>query len=200
MPWASNREPIRVAVAATAPAQRPDTTGLAATTMTLADVDGDGILDLVLCNAGCVVAVGRGDGSFELRSTLGAGSGTPALAIGDLDAVLAFLRDAGLTVDGVAGARTAVQGHGPAEKISRAFDVPLGTYELPRALSPLARRAIAAERNPTIPASLASVIRGVAGLNTLPAARRFPPIFAPPRSKVPRRGAAAAGDEVFAIG
>src|SRR5512141_1564338 len=40
----------------------------------------------------------------------------------DLDAVLAFLRDAGLTVDGVAGARTAVQGHGPSEKVSRAFD------------------------------------------------------------------------------
>ena len=51
----------------------------------------------------------------------------------DLDAVLAFLRDAGLTVDGVAGARTAVQGHGPAEKVSRAFDVPIGTYDLPRA-------------------------------------------------------------------
>ena len=109
----------------------------------------------------------------------------------DLDAVLAFLRDAGLTVDGVTGARTAVQGHGPAEKISRAFDIPLGTYDLPRALSPRVRRAMAAERDPSIPASLASVIRGVAGLNTLPAARRFPPIFAPPRSRVPRRGAAA---------
>src|SRR5450759_2407313 len=109
----------------------------------------------------------------------------------DLDAVLAFLRDAGLTVDGVTGARTAVQGHGPAEKISRAFDIPLGTYDLPRALSPRVRLAMAAERDPSIPASLASVIRGVAGLNTLPAARRFPPIFAPPRSRVPRRGAAA---------
>jgi kumamolisin len=108
----------------------------------------------------------------------------------DLDAVLAFLRDSGLTVDGVAGARTAVQGHGPAEKVARAFDVPLGAYELPRDLSPRARRAIAAERDPSIPASLASVIRGVAGLNTLPAARRFPPILAPPRSKVPRRGLA----------
>jgi kumamolisin len=110
----------------------------------------------------------------------------------DLDAVLAFLRDAGLTVDGVAGARTAVQGHGPAEKIARAFDVPLGIYELPRAMTPLTRRAVAAERDPSIPASLAAVIRGVAGLNTLPAARRFPPIFAPTRSKVPRRGPAAA--------
>jgi kumamolisin len=110
----------------------------------------------------------------------------------DLDAVLAFLRDAGLTVDGVAGARTAVQGHGSAEKISRAFDIPLGSYDLPRALSPRVRQAIAAERDPSIPASLASVIRGVAGLNTLPAARRFPPIFAPTPSRVPRRGAARA--------
>ncbi len=110
----------------------------------------------------------------------------------DLDAVLAFLRDAGLTVDGVAGARTAVQAHGPAENVARAFDVPLGIYNLPRALSPRERRGMAAERNPSIPASLASVIRGVAGLNTFPAARRFPPIFAPTRSKVPRRGRAAA--------
>lgn len=110
----------------------------------------------------------------------------------DLDAVLSFLRDAGLTVDGVTGARTAVQAHGPAEKVARAFDIPLGEYDLPRSLSPLGRRAIAAERDPSIPASLAAVIRGIAGLNTLPAARRFPPILAPTRSKVPRRGPAAA--------
>ena len=110
----------------------------------------------------------------------------------DLDAVLAFLRDAGLSVDGVAGARTAIQAHGPAESVARAFDVPLGTYELPRAMTPLGKRVVAAERDPSIPASLAAVIRGVAGLNTLPAARRFPPIFAPTRSKVPRRGRAAA--------
>ncbi|HEX7614494.1 MAG TPA: protease pro-enzyme activation domain-containing protein [Thermoanaerobaculia bacterium] len=66
----------------------------------------------------------------------------------DLDAVLSFLRDAGLTVDGVVGARTAVQAHGPAENVARAFDVPLGVYDLPRSLSPLNRRAIAAERDP----------------------------------------------------
>jgi len=110
----------------------------------------------------------------------------------DLDAVLSFLRDNGLTVDGVAGARTAVQAHGPAEKVARAFDVPLGVYDLPRAMSPLTQRAVAADRDPSIPASLAAVIRGVAGLNTLPAARRFPPLLAPPRSKEPRRGPATA--------
>ena len=106
----------------------------------------------------------------------------------DLDAVLSFLRNAGLTVDSVAGARTAVQAHGPVEKIARAFDIPLGEYSLPPSLSPLRRRAIASERDPSIPASLAAVIRGIAGLNTLPAARRFPPILAPTRSRVPRRG------------
>ncbi len=110
----------------------------------------------------------------------------------DLDAVLSFLRDAGLTVDSIAGARTAVQAHGPVEKVARAFGIPFGEYDLPRSLSPLRRRAIAAERDPSIPASLAAVIRGIAGLNTLPAARRFPPILAPKRSKVPRRGLATA--------
>ncbi len=110
----------------------------------------------------------------------------------DLDAVLSFLRDAGLTVDGVAGARTSVQAHGPAEKVAHAFDVPIGVFDVPRSLSPLRRRAIATERDPSIPASLAAVIRGVAGLNTLPAARRFPPILAPTRSRVPRRSPAAA--------
>ncbi len=110
----------------------------------------------------------------------------------DLDAVLSFLRDSGLTVDAVAGARAAVQAHGPAEKVARAFDVPIGAYDLPRSLSPKVTRAIAAERDPSIPASLASVIRGIAGLNTLPGARRFPPILAPTRSRVPRRGPAKA--------
>ena len=110
----------------------------------------------------------------------------------DLDAVLSFLRDAGLAVDSVAGAGTAIQAHGSAEKVAQAFDIPIGVYDLPRSLSPLRRRAIAAERDPSIPASLAAVIRGIAGLNTLPAARRFPPILSPARSKVPRRGPAAA--------
>ncbi len=108
----------------------------------------------------------------------------------DLDAVLAFLTDAGLRVDGVVGARTAVQASGPADAVARAFDAPIGLYAPPRGVA--ARRAYGIERDPTIPASLAAVIRGVAGLNDLPAARRFPPLLAPPRSKVPRRGPAAA--------
>jgi kumamolisin len=105
----------------------------------------------------------------------------------DLDAVLAYLRDAGLRVDGVAGARTAVQASGPAEAVARAFDAPIGVYAPPRAVSTRSR-VYGIERDPTIPASLAAVIRGVAGLNDLPAARRFPPLLAPKRSRVPRRG------------
>jgi kumamolisin len=108
----------------------------------------------------------------------------------DLDAVLAFLRDAGLRVEGVAGARTAVQAVGSADAVTRAFDAPIGLYSVPESLSKRRRRAYAVERDPTIPASLAAVIRGVAGLNDLPAARRFPPLLAPKRSKVPRRGPA----------
>jgi kumamolisin len=110
----------------------------------------------------------------------------------DLDAVLAFLNDSGLHVDGVSGARTAVQASGPAEAVARAFDAPIGVFAPPPAVAAGRRRAYGIERDPTIPASLAAVIRGVAGLNDLPAARRFPPLLAPKRSHVPRRGPAAA--------
>jgi kumamolisin len=110
----------------------------------------------------------------------------------DLDAVLAFLREAGLRVEGVSGARTAVQASGPAEAVARAFDAPIGVFATPGAVAEGRRRAYGIERNPTIPASLSAVIRGVAGLNDLPAARRFPLLLAPKRSSVRRRGAAAA--------
>ena len=110
----------------------------------------------------------------------------------DLDAVLAFLHDSGLRVEGVSGARTAVQASGPAEAVARAFDAPIGLFAPPRGLADGRRRAYGIERDPTIPASLSAVIRGVAGLNDLPAARRFPPLLAPKRSRVPRRGPAAA--------
>ncbi len=106
----------------------------------------------------------------------------------DLDAVLAFLHDAGLTPEVPSGARTVVHARGTAEAISRAFDVPFGSYAFPSgALPPVRGSRIAAERNPTIPASLAPIIRGVAGLNDLPAARLFPPPIAPRRSRVPPR-------------
>ena len=108
----------------------------------------------------------------------------------DLDAVLAFLRDSGLRIEGVSGARTAVQASGPAEAVARAFDAPIGLFAAPKAVTGGRRRAYGIERDPTIPASLAPVIRGVAGLNDLPAALRFPPLLAPKRSRVPRRGPA----------
>ena len=110
----------------------------------------------------------------------------------DLDAVLAFLRDSGLRVEGVSGARTAVQASGPAEAVARAFDAPIALFAPSRSLAMGRTRAYGIERDPTIPSSLAAVIRGVAGLNDLPAARRFPPLLAPKRSRVPRRGAGAA--------
>jgi kumamolisin len=109
----------------------------------------------------------------------------------DLDAVLAFLRGAGLRIEGVSGARTAVQASGPADAVARAFDAPIGLFA-PSAVAQGRRRAYGIERDPTIPASLSAVIRGVAGLNDLPAARRFPPLLSPARSRVPRRGPAAA--------
>jgi len=77
----------------------------------------------------------------------------------DLDAVLAFLRDTGLRVEGVSGARTAVQASGPAEAVARAFDAPIGLFAPPPAVAAGRRRAYGIERDPTIPASLAAVIR-----------------------------------------
>jgi kumamolisin len=106
----------------------------------------------------------------------------------DLDAVLAWLADAGLTVEETTGARMVVKARGTMEQVARAFDVPFGTYAFPRAVVPTGRRCFACERNPSIPAALAPVVRGVAGLNDLPAARRRPPLLAPKRSRVPRRG------------
>ena len=83
-----------------------------------------------------------------------------------------------------------MQASGPAEAVARAFDAPIGLFAAPKAVTGGRRRAYGIERDPTIPASLAPVIRGVAGLNDLPAARRFPPLLAPKRSRVPRRGPA----------
>jgi kumamolisin len=101
----------------------------------------------------------------------------------DLDAVLAWLHDAGLSPEPPAGARTVVHARGTLDAISRAFDVPFGAYALPAVRG----TRVAAERNPTIPAALAPIVRGVAGLNELPAARLFPPLLAPRRSKAPSR-------------
>ncbi len=103
----------------------------------------------------------------------------------DLDAVIAWLVDAGLTVDGPIGARTVLRARGSAARVALTFDVALGAYELARDLAPQATRFTAIERNPSIPASLASVVRGIAGLNTLPCARRFLPLSS-------RRGPGAA--------
>jgi len=101
----------------------------------------------------------------------------------DLDAVLAWLHGAGLSPEPPTAARPVVHARGTLEAISRAFDVPFGTYAVP----PLRGARVAAERNPTIPAALAPVVRGVAGLNELPAARFFPPPLAPRRSRAPSR-------------
>src|SRR6185503_16602096 len=62
--------------------------------------------------------------------------------------------------------------------------VPFGAYTFPGA-GPLRGVRYAAERNPSIPAALAPIVRGIAGLNDLPAARLFPPPLAPARSRVP---------------
>jgi len=102
----------------------------------------------------------------------------------DLDAVVAWLTGSGLTVDAVAGARTVVRARGSAEAVSRALEVPLAIYRFPG----LRRTRFAAEANPKVPAALAPLVRGIAGLNDLPAARRIPAIPAPKRSRVARRG------------
>lgn len=103
----------------------------------------------------------------------------------DLDAVLAWLHDAGIATEEPKGAWTVVRARGTADAVSRLVDAPIGTYR--RA----GRRgtSYAIERNPSIPASLAPIVRGIAGLNDLPAARLFPPPLAPKRSRVARRGA-----------
>jgi kumamolisin len=106
----------------------------------------------------------------------------------DLDTVLSWLADAGLNVEETAGARMVVKARGTLEQVARAFDVPFGAYAFSREVVPAGRRCFACEHNPSIPAALAAIVRGVAGLNDLPAARRWPALMAPKRSRVPPRG------------
>lgn len=107
----------------------------------------------------------------------------------DLDAVAAWLHNAGLQTDEPTGARTVIKARGTIDAISRAFQLSIGRYGFPPGMMPPVRGGrLAAEQNPKIPAALAPIVRGIAGLNDLPAARLFPPIMAPRRSRVPRRG------------
>ncbi|HEV8267293.1 MAG TPA: protease pro-enzyme activation domain-containing protein, partial [Thermoanaerobaculia bacterium] len=95
----------------------------------------------------------------------------------DLDAVLSWLHDSGLHTDEPVGARTVIRARGSVEKVSKMLDIPVGRY----AFRGLSGARFGAERNPSIPAPLAAIVRGIAGLNDLPAARRSPPIPAPKR-------------------
>src|SRR5262245_6286134 len=52
----------------------------------------------------------------------------------DLDAVIAWLHDAGLTIEGPTGARTVIRARGTTEAISRALEAPFGAYEFPSRL------------------------------------------------------------------
>ncbi|MEO7920876.1 MAG: protease pro-enzyme activation domain-containing protein, partial [Thermoanaerobaculia bacterium] len=107
----------------------------------------------------------------------------------DTDAVVAWLNDAGLRTSEPTGARTVIEVRGTAEAVSRALDAPIGRFAFPTTMFPKVRGPrLAVERNPQIPASLASIVRGIAGLNDLPAARFFPPPLSPARSRVAQRG------------
>jgi len=88
----------------------------------------------------------------------------------DLDAVLAWLHDVGLSPGEPTGLRTVIPASGTVEAVSKALDTPIGRYAFGRT------ERLSIERNPTIPAALAPLVRGIAGLNTLPGARRFPAI------------------------
>jgi hypothetical protein len=60
----------------------------ASAALVLADLNGDGKLDLVVANyepGGVSVALGLGDGTFQEAMTFAAGSGSLALAVGDFD-------------------------------------------------------------------------------------------------------------------
>lgn len=98
----------------------------------------------------------------------------------DLDAVIAWLHDAGLTTEDPTGARTVIRAHGDAETISRALETPIGRYRIDGATR------VAIEQNPTIPASLAAIVRGIAGLNDLPTAQRRPPRPGSRKTRVPK--------------
>lgn len=108
----------------------------------------------------------------------------------DLDAAIAWLHDAGLTTEEPTGARTVIRAHGTVEAASRALDAPFGLYSFPKGVDAHRREHFTIERNPSIPAALAPIVRGIAGLNDLPAARRFPALPSPARSRVPRKGPA----------
>lgn len=101
----------------------------------------------------------------------------------DIDAVVAWLNDAGLSTEEPAGARTVIRAHGPVEKIARALEAPFGAYAVDggtRGARGAHATRLAIEEEPRIPAALAPLVRGIAGLNTFPPARIFPPPIAKP--------------------
>lgn len=116
----------------------------------------------------------------------------------DLDAVLAWLNDSGLKTEEPTGARTVIRASGSVADVARAFEVPVGRYALGT------RGAhVAIEKDPSIPAALAPLVRGVAGLNTFPPARIFPPPLARPKrfraGRVPEGRGPAGGYSPAAI-
>lgn len=115
----------------------------------------------------------------ELRRFVG-------LGYQDLDAAIAWLQDSGLSTDEPAGAWTVVRARGPVEAVERALDAPVGRYETGEG------ETLSIERTPALPASLASVVRGVAGLHGFPVSVRA---ASSPDAATARRKALRPGDK-----
>ncbi|MFI9383477.1 protease pro-enzyme activation domain-containing protein [Kutzneria sp. NPDC052558] len=85
----------------------------------------------------------------------------------DVDSVKDYLRGKGLQVDGVSGNRQVVDASGSAAVVRQAFSTPLSSYT-----GPDGRHFFANDSAPELPAGVAAVVRGVAGLTDQEVAHR----------------------------
>ncbi len=86
----------------------------------------------------------------------------------DYDQVIAYAKSLGLTVTGTHSNRTVLNAKGPVKDVETAFNLRLHQYQLPNG-----RNFFAASDNPEVPASIASIISGIIGLDNHAVWRSF---------------------------
>lgn len=97
-----------------------------------------------------------------------------------LAAVTAFLRGQGLSVGAVAPGRLRIRFSGSAERVERAFGVPIERYR-----GPTGADFYAPASDPRVPAALGGIVRGVQGLDNVPRAHPLLQRSAVPRAATP---------------
>ena len=98
----------------------------------------------------------------------------------EVAAVSNWLRSAGLVIDGVEGSRRFVSAHGTAAAAQSAFGVRINRYTRSN------QQVQAADRDLSVPDSVASAVEGVTGLDTAPVVMK-PNVFPPPPAFVNAR-------------